>query len=42
MFLNHGWEPGRVCALSPREKICLLVFARKEIQSRQKTKGADA
>lgn len=38
LFVNHGWAPGRVAALSPGEKVLMTLFALKEIKSRPKGK----
>lgn len=36
MFVNHGWPPSKYDALSEREKVLVSIFARKEIESREK------
>lgn len=36
MFVNHGWNPGKVPGLPFRERALMFAMAEKEIQSRQK------
>lgn len=38
-FVNFGWEPSKLDALSLREKVLISIFIQEEIESRKKREG---